>query len=199
MRIEGEDDVSDFGDWISDDKGQVRMLVKLNRVLVAYAPLQETKAQTILSLGSLEGSEKLHSDGDEAVAGPLILLRSLDTGSNTQKEASAVVVYLPSLHANVDKSVLDGLQVFVDDIGQWSEKTLGNGIKSSKTSTNTSPVTTRNPSLIGSRYFVQRAGSGATESDLASTLTPKNSNQEFVVKTAVSKGKLQYIVARAKC
>ena len=119
----------------------------------------------------------------EAICSYTIDVYNWKTGQLVSVRVSA------SLRMNVEKAVLDGIQIWVDDASQWSEKTFGNGARSSKTSTNTSPTTTRNPSLIGSRYFVQRTGSGATESDLASTLGPRDNNQEFVVKTVVSEGK----------
>ena len=189
VRIEGEDSPSGTNDWINDERGKSLVMVKLGRVLVAYASFQDTKAQTILSLGALRDRVTASAEAEAAFQCPTVLLQSLDTSVIGRENASALLIHVPSLRMNVEKAVLDGIQIWVDDASQWSEKTFGNGARSSKTSTNTSPTTTRNPSLIGSRYFVQRTGSGATESDLASTLGPRDNNQEFVVKAVVSEGK----------
>lgn len=56
---------------------------------------------------------------------------------------------LQLLRVSLEKAALDGIQFFVDDLTQWSERTLGSSSGDGTLSSQSSP----NPKIVGSRYF----------------------------------------------
>ncbi|KAH8117286.1 hypothetical protein DFH11DRAFT_1574221 [Phellopilus nigrolimitatus] len=186
------DEKMEFGEWLSDSKGKLAAFFEMRRVVVAYAGLGKSQAQSVLSLGPISdsGADTTRDSNDLPALLPLVMFRSLDPSPNTQTQSTAVLVNVPSLHVVADKIVLDGLQLWADDVSQWSERINGGQESGSSTRAGVS----RNTSLIGSRYFVKRTGSGSTESELASTPSPGTVKSELVVKAILSEVFIRLVI-----
>lgn len=180
-------------EWFSGTSAAQPVSLEMRRVVVAYADLGRSKAESFLSLGPLgdTGSETTQDESNPLHLFPLILFRNSDSsdGSPRQAESTSILARVPSLHGVVNKVCLDGIQLWVDDLSQWFERL--NGLLSGNS---TRAQVSRANSLIGSRYFIQRTGSGSTESEMASTVGPGTGKGELIVKACLSEGVFFIIV-----
>lgn len=94
---------------------------------------------------------------------------------------------LPQLRVSIHKAPFDGLQLWVDDLGQWAER-LG------KASVLDGSDEYADENLIGSRFFARRAAKSLSSSTTASSFSrgtaPKDDNQttETVVSLTILEG-----------
>ncbi|KAI5124376.1 hypothetical protein M0805_008979 [Coniferiporia weirii] len=171
-----------FEDWFSDVNGIPAAAVEMRRVVIAYAGISQSQAESVLSLGPVSDSDIEDTRDSPSPILPLICLRSIETAGSSQPGSTALLARLPSVHIVMNKCLLDGLQLWTDDVSQWLEK-LNNGQASGSS---TRAGVSRNPSLIGSRYFTRRAGSRSAGSEAASIASPGTTKSEFIVKAALS-------------
>ncbi|KAG9318675.1 hypothetical protein JVU11DRAFT_770 [Chiua virens] len=183
----------------SDSISNVVLRVCLQEVLAAYAPFGENVAHTILTLGTLP-SGRIEPDtsallATETNALPLSVL--LGRPSTTKKSTNdtsrrlTVVVHIPLVNLVTDKAVFDGLQYWADDVTRLIQQSL----EALDSATETSP--SRNPSLIGSRYFTQLRRSGTRSTD--ESVMKKSSNPdvgETVIKISVTEVLTRLILPR---
>ncbi|EJD05775.1 uncharacterized protein FOMMEDRAFT_153115 [Fomitiporia mediterranea MF3/22] len=177
-----EKDDTGFEEWFSDVPASQTTSLEIRRVVLAYAGLGQKAAEAVLSLGPLgdTAAETAHDEHGRPLLFPLILFRSRNM-MGEEPRPNAILMRVPSLFVNMNKACLDGLQLWVDGIGQWYEQLAGGQPTGGRPSNQVS----RTSSLIGSRYFIQRSGSGSTENELASADDP-STKSEVVVKTCVS-------------
>jgi autophagy-related protein 2 len=90
----------------------------------------------------------------------------------------AFTVDIPSVHIDLSKPTLDGLQYWADDAAQLIERTFGGH-------TETEEAESRDTSLIGSRFFAKSRHSG---SEIRLNAGPSQGYSETVVKIAISEG-----------
>jgi autophagy-related protein 2 len=113
-------------------------------------------------------------------SGP-VLARGTSHGRSSPTTTTTLEVTLPSLSTTISKAVLDGLQLWADDLAQWSERLAQGKLSPSGGSLNSSKTDSRAQSMmIGSRFFVERTASTTGEED------PRLS--EFVVKINLNDG-----------
>lgn len=127
-------------------------------VEVPGADLRRSEGSQACSFLSISGlaidptdTHTLHS------APPTVVVRqvpSADLSSSRESLRSAssrtttcVDSRIPLLRTSLDKSTLDGLQLFADDLAQWSGRAFGGNGDESELEHE------RNPKMIGSRYF----------------------------------------------
>lgn len=184
---ENDDNEANFQDWFENSDQKQSFFFNVHRMVLAYAGIGETRAQAVLSSGPIK---KLDIEGDrEQVLLPFLLVK-FSNHDNTElpvRPQNAVLLQVPSLHVAINKKLLDGLQLWLDDVSQWSERLLDKDGRNSEA--NTISSLSRNPSLIGSRYFIRRAGS-TTCSDAASTISTGNGKNGTVIKLVLSKSML---------
>lgn len=175
-------------EWFNGVGASQPASLEMQRVIIAYASLGQSKAETILSLGPIIGIEVEGAQRDDDNLPPLIpLVLFRDSASQdlaAQTKSTAILARVPSLHVVVNKACLDGLQLWTDDISQWADKLSSGRASGSSTHAQVSRTT----SLIGSRYFVQRTESGVTESDIAGTAVSGSPKGELVLKASLSEG-----------
>ena len=130
----------------------------------------ENKAKGILSIGAL------HHEADERLPPliPRLYLRSSESTTSEQK-TTTVEALIPFVGVDIGKPALDSLQLWADDLTQWMERALGD---------DRMPSDSRDASIIGSRYFVQRTAS-VVESEASGGLEQRS---EFAIKLVVSEG-----------
>lgn len=189
-------------DWYNSEHGQPFASLEIARVIAAYACPLETHATTLLSVGPLASqgrnetfgrSSAPHREENEIPLLPLVLTKSIEIPDSSSKPArptvkkgTAVLIRVPSVHIAISKSLLDGLQLWADDVSQWAEKLSTDGAQQAE---RRSAGVSRNPSMIGSRFFARRAGSGSTINEtFGVTPAQGNTQSEFVVKSVVAEG-----------
>lgn len=101
------------------------------------------------------------------------------------KTRTVVRLSIPHVGVDIDKPGIDLLQYLADDVSQFAERFAG-------TPPDTSPVVSRNASVIGSRYFV-----GSLKSSGA-TLSQKKAESETVVEFEVVDVNASVRVPRSK-
>ncbi|KAG8688039.1 autophagy- protein 2, partial [Ceratobasidium sp. 423] len=126
------------------------------RLLVALANDGDTKATTILSVGP----SRTPGPNVKPFGGTTPTQKVPDT---TEPEISKVIVrtgtpttlevQLPALYVLLSKFNIDGLQYWVDDATQWVERALSERRLDQS----------RDPSLIGSRFFARNSSIGTVE------------------------------------
>ncbi|KAF9814906.1 hypothetical protein IEO21_04850 [Rhodonia placenta] len=156
-----------------------------SRIVLAYAPVGEGKASGIFSSSNIRDME--------APSRPQLLI---------MKKASDVpslvlTLDIPSVYIELTKPILDGLQLWGDDLAQLMADALSDSVI---LDSDTERMASRDPSLIGSRYFARRAGSQAsgTESAVESISSSKlsKSSNETAVKLAVTRVVLRLLLPR---
>ncbi|KAJ7172409.1 hypothetical protein C8R46DRAFT_992546 [Mycena filopes] len=152
------------------------------RMLVACSLVGQGRAQTLLSVGSLGSGS---TEGAESPLSPRITV-SKSSPSQQSGSTLALVLRIPSVHADVSKPLLDGLQYLADDMAQLVERAFG-GDDAEK-------VESRDSSLIGSRYFAKsRSGSGSGSGISASR---NNSKSDSVVKLEITEVSVRVMLPR---
>lgn len=179
---------NNFEDWFSDADNPMPASFEMSRIVVAYADRNDSKATTIVSLGQLNEQD---DDADQEDIGfspmkPMILFRKATSNNDTHfhPQSSALLARFPSMHIVIDKMLLDGIQIWADDLSQWMERFNSR----SASGTSTRAEVSRTTSLIGSRYFIQRSESTSTEDGENCELSPGVKNSEFVLQTLLSEG-----------
>ncbi|KAI0065395.1 hypothetical protein BV25DRAFT_1821795 [Artomyces pyxidatus] len=173
----------------------------LRRVVVSCTLAGSDTATSLLSLGSPAVAETTyrHTSGEDF--GTSLLPRAAtvsvtrNISSNRTKAdagpvaAVVVAIDIPSIHLVMSKPVFDGLQLWADDVSQFMERT--SALASSER-------TSRDPSLIGSRFFVQpKRGSQDTDTTTASSVREtKPVTGETVFKVTVSEVFLRVLLDR---
>lgn len=174
----------------------VLLAASWKRLVVSCALYGDSKARALLSLGPLSarenmlgtqfgaGSPPARGFSDGSLRPQLVISR---TSFPEAANSTAVSVDLPSIHVELSKPIIDGLQLWADDLTQLTERAFA------EPPTGTQGTESGDTSLIGSRYFARAstAGSG-TESgvpSLANTMRPKQEpRSETAVKIAITEG-----------
>ncbi|THH20691.1 hypothetical protein EW146_g715 [Bondarzewia mesenterica] len=177
------------------------------RVVMASSLVGEEKARVFLSLGSLSASpEPVEDDQHSRSRSPglvsrpasltVVRTRPSTRPSGGSRETGALVVSadIPSVHINLSKPVLDGLQLWADDVQQITEQSMA----AFSGDNDTEKASSQNPSLIGSKFFVNPTrGSKDSASNLSIGVGENNTpNSETILKAAVSDVFVRLMVPR---
>lgn len=187
---EGKALPSHFSESISD----IVLDARMQEILVAYSSVGDNVAHAILTLGFLPNKE-IGPDtsallATESVPDTLPLSIVLGRSNIAQKSGGgaasklSMTVNIPLVILVMGKVVFDGLQCWADDVAQLIERSFA----VSDDATETLP--SRNPSLIGSRYFTQLRRSGTHSTDeSAEEKSDRRSTDATVIKVSVTEGK----------
>ncbi|KAK4049710.1 autophagy- protein 2 [Microbotryomycetes sp. JL201] len=113
-----------------------------DRVLLAFASVNATQAQTVFAMSTLD----LDDAGPSAIRPSVTILSSQPAGAATT--TSTIEANVPLARCNLDKPNFDSLQLFADDVSQWTSRTFGGSERSFLGSD-----MREESKLIGSRYF----------------------------------------------
>lgn len=134
------------------------------------------RASGFLSISALPPDE---DDNSLPPSQPVVRVVKLTSGDDTS--TTSIDCRLPLIRSALDKPTLDGLQLFADDLTQWSVLASRDDFSGGSSSGSSTP----NPRIVGSRYFGaksfarRRAGS---ESDEGSTIEgPRAMTMKVVV------------------
>lgn len=176
---------------LESSNGNFLLGAESNRIIAACAVIGSDTAASFFSMGPfnpIDADDVLLENMGMAQLplNPRIAITKATQGSDVPSPVMALTVDFPSVHVDISKCLLDGLQYLADDIAQLLERIFnkdggdgGTGKGSSKDS-----------SLIGSRFFVKsRSGSGSG----FSTNSNAGSGKETVVKMVISEGSCQVV------
>ncbi|KAI0636957.1 hypothetical protein C8Q77DRAFT_1095313 [Trametes polyzona] len=178
------------------------------RIVIAHSLVRENTARAILSLGPLAVQDKdqssyfgvgtsptlAHDHPGSALQPQLIVSRTAAAPSaDPAVSTTAVSLDIPSIHIELSKPLLDGLQLWADDLTQLMEAAFA---ERSGSETDTQKAGSGESSLIGSRYFARTDTSGsAPDSGVTSLANTIKVRQEPRSETAV-KVMITEVVAR---
>ncbi|OAX41967.1 hypothetical protein K503DRAFT_832684 [Rhizopogon vinicolor AM-OR11-026] len=172
-------------------------------IVLAYAPAGESKAHAFVSLGSLPRTDDIYPGSASLLLSErapdslpirfqLTQLASSKSTSSSNRSRASITINIPLINIVLEKPVFDGLQIWADSVTQAIEQI-------STDETDTEVAHSRNPSLIGSRFFAKsrRVGSrGSDESSFGSKVsTPKQS--ETAVKVIVAEALIRVLISRS--
>lgn len=164
-----------------------------SRLVVAYCAVGESHAKSILSLGPLppvdRSKPQVHTGSPVPRSTPLIQQTKpqIVVSQSTSGERSTLIlaVEIPSVYVKLAKAEVDGLQIWADELSKLAEAS-----NSSKAS---SQQTSRDASLIGSRYFSRSQRNDSNESSMSgSSAQPSGATKETVMKVSVTEGMYDY-------
>ncbi|CAL1704672.1 unnamed protein product [Somion occarium] len=189
-----------------DNHGTTLLSCSWQRFIVAYCPVHENKAEMMVSVGSLSSEEAADDvPSGIAIAGGrarqphlpkprVVISRSNSASENSDTKPSTLVIALeiPSMHIEASKPVIDGLQLWADDLSRLVEKAF-NPANEAETQNDS-----RSTSIIGSRYFA-KTRSRSSGLDTASTVSHAQGtpSSETIVKVTVSEVALRLVVPRS--
>lgn len=163
---------------------QSPLSIMFSRLILAYALPSSSKANAIVSLGPFK---QFFEKESPAMASKGTLLPSVVFQSRSPKTArnpsypqpnvTTIIINTPSLFVNLSKVYVDGIQLFADDISQWLERING--------SNRMEQVDSKNPSLIGSRFFARYTNSSSSSSTISD-----QTKSESVIKFFISDGNI---------
>lgn len=139
------------------------------KLALAFARVSDNKAKAFVLLGSI-GVGTLHDPlVDEVPLRSRIQIRTEFTKpsfpqpirrspnkATAGQSCQVIECRIPSVRANIQKGTIDGLQYFADDITQWLDGALGDGVQ---------PIPREDIKMIGSRFFGTRVSSEDSEED----------------------------------
>ncbi|KAL4067949.1 hypothetical protein V8B97DRAFT_1939546 [Scleroderma yunnanense] len=175
-------------------------VVQLSGVLIAYAPAAEAQAQTLCVLGCMPDTDASTLFATETNSSPLPVRLTLGKMSlsnqhrRTSSNRFSLTMDVPLINLVIEKRSFDGLQYWTDDVAQLLERSM------SGTNNVTEALPSRNPSLIGSRFFMRPSNSGSRSSE-GSTLDspvhkPQVDNSETAVKVNVTEALFRVLLPR---
>ncbi|KAI6109491.1 hypothetical protein F5141DRAFT_1215004 [Pisolithus sp. B1] len=176
--------------------------VQAQEILIAYAPVDDARARTLVILGYMP-----ESAGDARTSTLLATEASLDvlpvhlllarTNVSSREDGTlpsrlSLTVNVPLIDMILEKEIFDGLQCWVDDVAQLFDRCMS-GSDNTKES-----IPSQNPSLIGSRFFSKsrHGGSRSSEDDSASD-RPRTDGGEIAVKVNVTEALLRILLPRS--
>ena len=110
------------------------------------------------------------------------------SGQNSRRSAVVTEIDIPSIVLNISKPLFDGLQFWVDDVSQLLERTTTTSNDAAQENTS------RNPSLLGSRFF---SNSKHSSVEIPVGEIPSDnikSSTESIVKVTISEGESLHVL-----
>ncbi|EIW60338.1 uncharacterized protein TRAVEDRAFT_63914 [Trametes versicolor FP-101664 SS1] len=164
------------------------------RIVVAYSLVGESKARAILSLGPLTAQDSgsifgVGTPPAREVPGnslqPQVLVSRTPVAPSAVDAVSSTAISLdiPSVHVELSKPLIDGLQLWADDLSQLMEAAFS---PQAGSDTGTQRAGSGDSSMIGSRFFARTETSGsAPDSGVTSLAGTIRARQEPRSETAV--------------
>lgn len=167
--------------------------VQLLGILIAYAPAAEVQAQTLCVLGCMpdntcddHGSALFATEPSPLPVRLALGKTNFSTSCSTTSNRFSLTIDVPLVNLVVVKGIFDGLQYWTDDVAQLFEHCMSGADKV------TEALPSRNPSLIGSRFFMKPGNSGSRSGEDSTLDSPvlkhHTGSSETIVKVNVTEG-----------
>ncbi|KAI0780919.1 hypothetical protein BD413DRAFT_660017 [Trametes elegans] len=195
----------------SREKDNIALSATWKRIVVSHSLVRESKARAILSLGPLTAGDVAQSsyfgvgtpparDAPIQRLQPQLVVRRTPAPTNSPVPVNTTTISLdiPSVHVELSKPLLDGLQLWADDLTQLMEAASAEPALSDA---DTEHAGSANSSLIGSRYFARtntmRSAPDSGATSLANTIKVRQEpRSETAVKVMVTEVAVRLLVPR---
>lgn len=175
--------------------------VQAQEILMAYAPVDDTRARTVVLLGYMpenaadaNTSTLLATEGTLDVLPVHLLLARTNVSTcedGTFSSRLSLTVNVPLINMMLEKEIFDGLQCWVDDVTQLFDRCVS-GSDNAKEN-----IPSQNPSLVGSRFFSKsRRGSSRSSEDDSPSDIPRTDGGDVVVGVNVTEALLRILLPR---
>lgn len=175
------------------------------RIVVSYSLVGESKARAILSLGPLTAQDSgsffgvgtppaREVPGNSLQPQVLVSRTAVAPSAVDAVSSTAISLDIPSVHVELSKPLIDGLQLWADDLSQLMEAAFA---PQAGSDTGTQRAGSGNSSMIGSRFFARTETSGSAPdsgvTSLAGTIRARQEpRSETAVKVTVTEGMVYY-------
>ena len=186
------DSESTFGD--SNSRNNHVLTAEWRTLLLACSSAGAETARGFCSIGPLSSAadnevqvptshNHTRFQAEALPSAKLSQIRPVRSGRNSGRSAAVIVeIDIHSILLNLSKPIFDGLQFWIDDLSQVLERTTASSGDASQQNSS------RNPSLVGSRFFsASKQSSVEITADELST-GPVKSSTENIVKVTISEG-----------
>ncbi|KAG1782593.1 hypothetical protein EV702DRAFT_1232405, partial [Suillus placidus] len=177
--------------------GQIRGIV------LSYAPLGDSKAHAFISLGSLPRTDDVHPGSASLLLSEqapnslpirfqLTQVAPSKSAVSSSTHRTSIVINVPLVNVVLEKPVFDGLQIWADSVTQ--------AVTTATEETETEVAQSRNPSLIGSRFFAKsrRVGSRGSDESSFGTIAPTPKQSETAVKVIITEALVRMLTSRSQ-
>lgn len=182
-----------------ENEGSILLAAACQRIVVSYALVREGRATAIVSLGPIFLEEREEqgtpfgpgSPSVMEVAAPPVRPRiyisrytpPIQIYTAPSAATLSISLDIPSVHVELSKVLLDGLQLWADDLTQLMEVLSRDP---AVWESGTEKAHSRESSLIGSRFFAKtRMGSQASGTESGSGSMPSGNSKTSVNETAI--------------
>jgi autophagy-related protein 2 len=165
------------------------LTVDWERLLIASTKSDQEVATAFISIGPL--SDTTSFARSHSVRYPRLTLSSSLSTSNvetpdTSTRTMGISINVPSLHLDMSKAAFDGLQLWADWLSKLVENANSNSTIDDLASSHPG---SRDPSLIGSRYFLAQRRADQDSEILKDAGRSKPATSQIVVKVTIAEGK----------
>lgn len=176
---------------------------QIRGIILSYAPVGDSKAHAFISLGSLPRTDDVHPGSaslllSEQAPDTLPIRFQLTQVAPSKAVASSsmhrtsIIINVPLVNVVLEKPVFDGLQIWADSVTQ--------AVTTAAEETETEVAQSRNPSLIGSRFFAKsrRVGSRGSDESSFGTVAPTPKQSETAVKVIIAEALVRILTSRSQ-
>lgn len=171
--------------------GQIRGIV------LSYAPVGDSKAHAFISLGSLPRTDDVRPGSASLLLSEqapdslpihfqLTQVAPSKSAISSSTHRTSIIISVPLVNVVLEKQIFDGLQIWADSVTQ--------AVTTATEETETEVAQSRNPSLIGSRFFAKsrRVGSRGSDESSFGTIAPTPKQSETAVKVIITEGRVDF-------
>ncbi|KAG2157198.1 hypothetical protein DEU56DRAFT_8443 [Suillus clintonianus] len=172
-------------------------------VVLSYARAGDSKAHAFISLGSLPRTDDIHPGSASLLLSEqaldslpirfqLMQLAPSKSAVSSSAHRTSIIVNVPLVNVVLEKPVFDGLQIWADSVAQ--------AITAATEETDTEVAHSRNPSMIGSRFFAKsrRVGSRGSDESSFGTIASTPKQSETAVKVIIAEALVRILTSRSQ-
>ncbi|KAG1803777.1 uncharacterized protein HD556DRAFT_1330227 [Suillus plorans] len=177
--------------------GQIRGIV------LSYAPVGDSKAHAFISLGSLPRTDDVRPGSASLLLSEqapdslpihfqLTQVAPSKSAISSSTHRTSIIISVPLVNVVLEKQIFDGLQIWADSVTQ--------AVTTATEETETEVAQSRNPSLIGSRFFAKsrRVGSRGSDESSFGTIAPTPKQSETAVKVIITEALVRILTSRSQ-
>lgn len=163
---------------------------RIRRLVLAHCALGKLRATGIVSIGPIQDPGAVTNRVER---NPSLFPCAMFRPATKSQQSNYILFNIPSVYASIDKANFDGLQLWVDHIGQWADK-----LSRKNTSSATTRTASLESSILGSKFFLHQGQSKGTETSYSVSTPRLSGRDETIVRVTISEGKLQMHVNAAR-
>ncbi|KAG1878016.1 hypothetical protein DFJ58DRAFT_753708 [Suillus subalutaceus] len=176
---------------------------QIKGIVLSYAPVGDSKAHAFISLGSLPRTDDVHPGSASLLLSEqapdslpirfqLTQVAPSKAAVSSSMHRTSIIINVPLVNVVLEKPVFDGLQIWADSVTQV--------VATAAEETETEVAQSRNPSLIGSRFFAKsrRVGSRGSDESSFGTIAPTPKQSETAVKVIIAEALVRILISRSQ-